>query len=387
MGLDIEKEYRTKKGHQEKERSFKSLKSAKSSLPHKVKNGGKFYERNAQESRLKKGASKEVMTKVTGSAKVKQGVKNSIDYISRDDNLSLTDEQGLKINAEEAKQSLIDSDDALQLSDKSRRTPDISKNIVFSPPVTAKVKPEEAIEAVRQILLKKFPDNRFVIAYHDDKKDHPHVHVILKTRKESEDKRIKITKQDLRDLRSGFCEELKLKGYDVKATHKQQVGLKSQLKEDALTAPKRQKGVYEVIDFGRAPYQFDSKNKSQNYLTVKTLNKGVETTYWGKEFGALCEREKLQKGDLIKLNKTGTEEIKIPHLDKNGQQTGWKTTQRNQWEMENLGVKGVDRNQPVLGKNTDIKDIQQLQKQQMQFKQNAMEIIKKEQKIKVGLKF
>lgn len=55
--------------------------------------------------------------------------------------------------------------------------------------------------------------------------------------------------------------------------------------------------------------------------------------------------------------------------------------------MENLGVKGVDRNQPVLGKNTDIKDIQQLQKQQMQFKQNAMEIIKKEQKIKVGLKF
>ncbi|MGV2470422.1 spore coat protein CotH, partial [Bacillus subtilis] len=76
MGLDIEKEYRTKKGHQEKERSFKSLKSAKSSLPHKVKNGGKFYERNAQESRLKKGASKEVMTKVTGSAKVKQGVKN-----------------------------------------------------------------------------------------------------------------------------------------------------------------------------------------------------------------------------------------------------------------------------------------------------------------------
>ncbi|SUD70730.1 Relaxase/Mobilisation nuclease domain [Providencia rustigianii] len=134
------------------------------------------------------------MTKVTGSAKVKQGVKNSIDYISRDDNLSLTDEQGLKINAEEAKQSLIDSDDALQLSDKSRRTPDISKNIVFSPPVTAKVKPEEAIEAVRQTLLKKFPDNRFVIAYHDDKKDHPHVHVILKTRKESEDKRIKITK-------------------------------------------------------------------------------------------------------------------------------------------------------------------------------------------------
>ncbi|MFB9999100.1 hypothetical protein [Providencia rustigianii] len=50
---------------------------------------------------------------------------------------------------------------------------------------------------------------------------------------------------------------------------------------------------------------------------------------------------KIAKGDLIKLNKTGTEEIKIPHLDKNGQQTGWKTTQRNQWEMENLGLKAL----------------------------------------------
>lgn len=357
MGLDIEKEYRAKRARQESSRSVKSIKSAKSSFVHKVKNGGKFYDRNAQESRIKKGASKEVMTKITGSAKVKQGVRNSVDYISRDDSLELVDEQGIKINAEEAKQSLIDSDDALQLSDKSRRTPDITKNIVFSPPMTAKVKPEEAIEAVRQTLIKKYPDNRFVIAYHDDKKEHPHVHVILKTRKENEDKRIKITKQDLRDLRSGFCDELKLKGYDVKATHKQQIGLKSQLKDDSLTAPKRQKNVYEVIDFGRAPYQFNTKNKSQNYLTVKTLNKGVEATYWGKEFGALCNREKIQKGDLIKLKKIGTEDIKIPKLDDKGQQTGWKITQRNQWEMQNLGVKGVDRTKNILPENSGIKEI------------------------------
>ncbi|HIE4303602.1 TPA: MobP1 family relaxase [Proteus mirabilis] len=387
MGLDIEKEYRAKRARQESSRSVKSIKSAKSSFVHKVKNGGKFYDRNAQESRIKKGASKEVMTKITGSAKVKQGVRNSVDYISRDDSLELVDEQGIKINAEEAKQSLIDSDDALQLSDKSRRTPDITKNIVFSPPMTAKVKPEEAIEAVRQTLIKKYPDNRFVIAYHDDKKEHPHVHVILKTRKENEDKRIKITKQDLRDLRSGFCDELKLKVYDVKATHKQQIGLKSQLKDDSLTAPKRQKNVYEVIDFGRAPYQFNTKNKSQNYLTVKTLNKGVEATYWGKEFGALCNREKIQKGDLIKLKKIGTEDIKIPKLDDKGQQTGWKITQRNQWEMQNLGVKGVDRTKNILPENSGIKEIQQFQKQQTQFKQQAMELIKKEQQIKVGLKF
>ncbi len=58
MGLDIEKEYRAKRARQESSRSVKSIKSAKSSFVHKVKNGGKFYDRNAQESRIKKGRAK-----------------------------------------------------------------------------------------------------------------------------------------------------------------------------------------------------------------------------------------------------------------------------------------------------------------------------------------
>ncbi|HDZ8630031.1 TPA: spore coat protein CotH, partial [Escherichia coli] len=59
----------------------------------------------------------------------------------------------------------------------------------------------------------------------------------------------------------------------------------------------------------------------------------------------------------------------------------------NQWEMQNLGVKGVDRTKNILPENSGIKEIQQFQKQQTQFKQQAMELIKKEQQIKVGLKF
>ncbi len=36
-----------------------------------------------------------------------------------------------------------------------------------------------------------------------------------------------------------FCEELKLKGYDVKATHKQQHGLNQSVKDAHNTAPKK----------------------------------------------------------------------------------------------------------------------------------------------------
>ncbi len=48
-----------------------------------------------------------------------------------------------------------------------------------------------------------------------------------------------------------------------------------------------------MVDFGRDNYLFKSENRQQNYITVKTLNKGTETTYWGKEFGELCQREKI----------------------------------------------------------------------------------------------
>ncbi len=105
------------------------------------------------------------------------------------------------------------------------------------------------------------------------------------------EKAINIRKQDLRELRTGFCNELQGMGYDVKATHKQQIGLKK-LEADHNSAPKRQKGIYEVVDFGRDNYLFKSENRQQNYITVKTLNKGTETTYWGKEFGSFASVKK-----------------------------------------------------------------------------------------------
>ncbi len=52
-----------------------------------------------------------------------------------------------------------------------------------------------------------------------------------------------------------------MKGYDVKATHKQH-GLNQSIKDAHKTAPKRQKGVYEVVDVGYDHYQND-KNQTK----------------------------------------------------------------------------------------------------------------------------
>lgn len=92
-----------------------------------------------------------------------------------------------------------------------------------------------------------------------------------------------------------FCEELKLKGYDVKATHKQQHGLNQSVKDAHNTAPKRQKGVYEVVDIGYDHYQNDKTKSKQHFIKLKTLNKGVEKTYWGLILGTYVRGKALKQ--------------------------------------------------------------------------------------------
>lgn len=314
MGVSVDKEYRVKRKSSEAGR--------KSAFAHKVKNGGKNYQRNVQERINRKGASKEVVVKISGGAITRQGIRNSIDYMSRESELPVMSESGQVWKGDEiqeAKEHMVDraNDPQNVMNDKGKENKKVTQNIVFSPPVSAKVKPEDLLESVRKTMHKKYPNHRFVLGYHNDKKDHPHVHVVFRIRDE-DGKRTDIRKKDLREIRTGFCEELKLKGYDVKATHRQQQGLNQSIRDAHSTAPKRQKGVYEVVDVGYDHYQHDKTKPKQHFLKLKTLNKGVEKTYWGADFGDLTSRENVKKGDLVKLKKLGQKEVKIPALDKHG---------------------------------------------------------------------
>ena len=273
------------------------------------------------------------------------------------------------------------------MNDKGKENKKVTQNIVFSPPVSAKVKPEDLLESVRKTMHKKYPNHRFVLRNHNDRKDHPPVQVVYRIRDE-DGKRTDIRKKDLREIRTGFCEELKLKGYDVKATHRQQQGLNQSIRDAHSTAPKRQKGVYEVVDVGYDHYQHDKTKPKQHFLKLKTLNKGVEKTYWGADFGDLTSRENVKKGDLVKLKKLGQKEVKIPALDKHGVQHGWKTVHRNEWKLDNLGVKGIDRT-PSSSKELVLNSAAMLQKQQLQMKQFIQikqAMLQNEQKMKIGIK-
>ncbi len=77
----------------------------------KSKNGGKNYSRNVQERINRKGASKEVVVKISGGAITRQGIRNSIDYMSRDSELPVMSESGRVWTGDEileAKEHMID---------------------------------------------------------------------------------------------------------------------------------------------------------------------------------------------------------------------------------------------------------------------------------------
>lgn len=393
MGVYVAKEDRVKRSRAKKGTSVKSALS-KSAFVYKARHGGKNYSRTVKDRTFAKGASKEVMVKIVGKGKTQLGVKRGIDYISRDGDLPLMNEDGHvsdkntdKDYLNATKTHMVKETDARRLHDKhGKANPAIVTNFSFSAPPMAKVKPEDAMNAVREVLHKKYPDNRFVLAYHTDKKEHPHVHANFRNENKYGDV-VEFKPKDLRALRQEFCKELQAMGYDVKATHKQKIGLYKSLEDEHKNAPKRQKGVYEVVKFGYDHYQFKPENSFQNYITVKTLNKGIESTYWGKELGELCEREKVAQGDLIKLKKTSSVKVKVPEVDSNEKIIGWKETKRNQWELENLGVGGIDRTQP-LKSNVDLTTPDQLfrlERKQADFRQKAVDMIKKENSISRGI--
>lgn len=151
MGVYVDKEYRVKRKSSENGR--------KSAFAHKVKNGGKNYSRNVQERINRKGASKEVVVKISGGAITRQGVRNSIDYMSRESELPVMSESGQVWTGDEiqeAKEHMIDraNDPQHVINDKGKENKKITQNIVFSPPVSAKVKPEDLLESVRKTMQK-----------------------------------------------------------------------------------------------------------------------------------------------------------------------------------------------------------------------------------------
>lgn len=342
MGILIEKEYRLRKsksGERDPKARLSSRQNhaSRSAFNHKVKTGGRPQSPTFTPS-------KEVTVKFTGAGKTAKGIKNGIDYITRDGELEAYHYDGngnecIGMGSDSNKEFTDSLSDRNDYNKKYRgENIDHVKNMVFSPPPRANVTREDALKATTEFLKEKYPNHAFVAVYHNDKEKHPHVHVNFKLRDEETGKRLRLTKAETRKFRHEYCHKLEGMGYDVTATDRNSPERKREIDRLQKENRPRLRNAYKVVAFGETEYQNKAGGKRTPFITYETLKGGKQVTIWGKDLKNHFEREKISQGDIVKIKKLEPTLVRSPMFNEDGSISGYRETKRNNWQIENMGI-------------------------------------------------
>lgn len=216
-----------------------------------------------------RGKSAEVMVKISGGGKGMRRIKAHLDYISRNGNVALEDQDGNVIEGRPELDEL--RQDWQQVGyvipeDGDRRE---AFNIVLSmPPGTDRVAVKRA---AREFGERVFGDrHQWVMASHDDE-SHPHVHMCVKA-VGNDMVRLNPRKADLQQWREVFAETLRDNGIDAVATKRAQ-RLKRDRGEKQQVRHKRARG--EKLDaIGWGPP--DPRKRSRAIATDRKVLHGYE---------------------------------------------------------------------------------------------------------------
>jgi len=173
----------------------------------------------------------EVMVKISGGGKSFQLVKNHLDYISRNGQVSLEDQDG---NTFSGRPELRDLQNEWRFGGYPISDEVGSKqafNIVLSmPPGTDR---KSVTDSARDFAKAEFGDNySYVFATHDDEK-HPHVHLCVKAMGK-DGVRLNPRKGDLQNMREIFAEKLQDHGIEANATKRPVRGITRKAKKQPV---------------------------------------------------------------------------------------------------------------------------------------------------------
>lgn len=250
---------------------------------------------------------KEVLVKITSNAKTFENLKKHINYISRDGTLELLDSEMISFKGKDENKECLESyqniGEPLPKENDVLKTKRETYNIVFSMKNFKDCPPDKLKYATFKTVKTLYPDNYFAIALHTDT-DNPHCHICLKVSNEYY-KRLDIKKADLMRMRHFFAKNLNDLGIEATATKclDRNKNISLDLSSLNKTISKVKPHYYQVIDFGSAPYNNDSKNK-RSYFVSYITPKGV-TTLWGNDLERVVADSHLQKGEFAKFSKIG----------------------------------------------------------------------------------
>ncbi|HDX6240638.1 TPA: relaxase/mobilization nuclease domain-containing protein [Campylobacter fetus subsp. venerealis] len=279
--------------------------------------------------------SKEVVVKITGSAKDFEGLKGHIKYISRNGDIELfSSDNEIFSGKDDLKNAVANFNSGDKIPTKNELFTNAKKpkretlNFVFSMKDHLQAPANKIQEAAVKVLKEKFSDNYFLAAIHNDT-DNPHCHICLKIT-DAHGKRINPKKSDLDELRKNFALELNRMNIDAIATIRKKVKIDKDGK--VIDEPEIKSHHYEVTGFGEAPYKFNADNDQSYYVNYKTPT-GKIVTIWSKDLKKVVEDNQINVGEYCRFAITGEQEMKFVYLDKKTKNTIEKTTYKKMWDV------------------------------------------------------
>ncbi|MDP4573466.1 relaxase/mobilization nuclease domain-containing protein [Pseudomonas sp. LPH60] len=242
-----------------------------------VKNGG-LATREKFERTVKKAP--EVMVKISGGGKNMRQIKAHMDYISRNGEVEIEDENGQTYLGKEDVRDVRDAwaKGKIGIPDQGEERKEAFNIVLSMPPGTNR---QAVKDAARSFAMSQFDSHQYIFAAHDDEK-HPHVHLAVKAMSK-DGVRLNPRKADLQQWRELFAEKLREQGIEANATPRKARGIVKKPEKQAIRQIERRGGESRVKVAQRelAEQESSGKLKYKNPATDKILDsrKDVLTAY------------------------------------------------------------------------------------------------------------
>ncbi|MEJ7139545.1 relaxase/mobilization nuclease domain-containing protein [Amphibiibacter pelophylacis] len=173
----------------------------------------------------------EVMVKISGGGKNMKHIKAHMDYISRNGEVEIEDENGDIHQGMEAVRDVRDSwaKGKIGIPYEGEKRKEAFNIVLSMPPGTDR---QAVKDAAREFAKQEFGNHQYVFAAHDDEK-HPHVHLAVKA-VGNDGIRLNPRKGDLQFWREQFAEKLREQGIEANATPRRARGVVQKAEKQAV---------------------------------------------------------------------------------------------------------------------------------------------------------
>lgn len=177
------------------------------------------------------GRAPEVMVKISGGGKNMGQIKAHLDYISRNGEVELEDENGAILRGVDDVREVRDAwaKGKIGIPQEGERRREAFNIVLSMPPGTDRAAVKNA---ARQFAAEQFGNHQYVFAAHEDEK-HPHVHLAVKAVDKS-GVRMNPRKADLQSWREHFADKLREQGIAANATPRRARGVARKAEKQAV---------------------------------------------------------------------------------------------------------------------------------------------------------